>query len=248
MLRLTCSLFFFQRCVKLLCSVMLALGQMDGTRQSAFLLSSPPLAALHSMAEMKTPLYPAYALQGQPCSSSASSSSPSSSLSSSPSPPLGSPTQGSLKHLSSSPGGLSSLGTPPPHISIATPHGIQDILSRPIMHCLPSLAGAALTPSTSVSQATVASTSSPAGLLAGLPRFSSLSPPPPPHPGLYFSPSAVAVARYPKPLSELQGRTPIFWPGMMQSPPWRDARLACGPRKCFIFWMMGTNCHLWDQF
>ncbi|XP_077332541.1 homeobox protein Nkx-6.1 [Lithobates pipiens] len=211
---------------------MLALGQMDGTRQSAFLLSSPPLAALHSMAEMKTPLYPAYALQGQPCSSSASSSSPSSSLSSSPSPPLGSPTQGSLKHSSSSPGGLSSLGTPPPHISIATPHGIQDILSRPIMHCLPSLAGAALTPSTSVSQATVASTSSPAGLLAGLPRFSSLSPPPPPHPGLYFSPSAaVAVARYPKPLSELQGRTPIFWPGVMQSPPWRDARLACGPHQ-----------------
>uniref|UniRef100_A0A8C0J7H3 NK6 homeobox 1 n=2 Tax=Chelonoidis abingdonii TaxID=106734 RepID=A0A8C0J7H3_CHEAB len=60
-----------------------------------------------------------------------------------------------------------------------------------------------------------------------LPRFSSLSPPPPP-PGLYFSPSAAAVAvgRYPKPLAELPGRTPIFWPGVMQSPPWRDARLA----------------------
>ncbi|XP_025777953.1 homeobox protein Nkx-6.1 [Puma concolor] len=38
---------------------MLAVGAMEGTRQSAFLLSSPPLAALHSMAEMKTPLYPA---------------------------------------------------------------------------------------------------------------------------------------------------------------------------------------------
>ncbi|XP_012369719.1 homeobox protein Nkx-6.1 [Octodon degus] len=75
--------------------------------------------------------------------------------------------------------------------------------------------------------------SSPAGLLAGLPRFGSLSPPPPP-PGLYFSPSAAAVAavgRYPKPLAELPGRTPIFWPGVMQSPPWRDARLACTPHQ-----------------
>uniref|UniRef100_A0A8C0J6V2 NK6 homeobox 1 n=1 Tax=Chelonoidis abingdonii TaxID=106734 RepID=A0A8C0J6V2_CHEAB len=65
-----------------------------------------------------------------------------------------------------------------------------------------------------------------------LPRFSSLSPPPPP-PGLYFSPSAAAVAvgRYPKPLAELPGRTPIFWPGVMQSPPWRDARLACTPHQ-----------------
>ncbi|KAG9480630.1 hypothetical protein GDO78_012213 [Eleutherodactylus coqui] len=214
---------------------MLALGQMDGTRQSAFLLSSPPLAALHSMAEMKTPLYPAYTLPSQPCSSSISSSS-SSSSSSSPSPPLGSPSQLSLKHSSSSPpatGGLSSLGTPPPQISLATPHGINDILSRPIMHCMPSLAGAALTPSSSVSPAAVASTSSPAaGLLAALPRFSSLSPPPPPHPGLYFSPTAaVAVARYPKPLTELPGRTPIFWPGVMQSSPWRDARLACAPHQ-----------------
>ncbi|XP_075045712.1 homeobox protein Nkx-6.1 [Mixophyes fleayi] len=211
---------------------MLALGQMDGSRQSAFLLSSPPLAALHSMAEMKTPLYPAYALPSQPCSSSTSSSA-SSSSSSSPSPPLGSPSQMSLKHSSSSSpstGGLSSLGTPPPHISAATPHGINDILSRPIMHYMPSLAGTALTSTTSVSPTTVASTSSPAGLLAGLTRFSSLSPPPPPHPGLYFSPSAaVAVARYPKPLTDLPGRTPIFWPGMMQSPPWRDARLTCGP-------------------
>ncbi|KAG8454379.1 hypothetical protein GDO86_000849 [Hymenochirus boettgeri] len=212
---------------------MLTLGQMDGTRQSAFLLSSPPLAALHSMAEMKTPLYPAYTLPIPPCSSASSSSS--SSSSSSPSPPLNSPTPISLKHSSSSSpssGGLSSLGTPPPHVSVATPHGINDILSRPVLSCLPSLSGTALTTSTSVASAAVASTSSPAGLLAGLPRFSSLSPPPPPHPGLYFSPSAaVAVARYPKPLTDLPGRTPIFWPGVMQSPPWRDARLACGPHQ-----------------
>lgn len=39
--------------------------------------------------------------------------------------------------------------------------------------------------------AAAAAASSPAGLLAGLPRFSSLGPPPPP-PGLYFSPSAAA--------------------------------------------------------
>ncbi|XP_039073016.1 homeobox protein Nkx-6.1 isoform X2 [Hyaena hyaena] len=151
---------------------------MEGTRQSAFLLSSPPLAALHSMAEMKTPLYPAAY------------------------PPL----PAGLKPPTA--GGLSSLGSPPQQLSAATPHGINDILSRP-------------------------AASSPAGLLAGLPRFSSLSPPPPP-PGLYFSPSAAAVAavgRYPKPLAELPGRTPIFWPGVMQSPPWRDARLACTPHQ-----------------
>ncbi|XP_021019214.1 homeobox protein Nkx-6.1 isoform X2 [Mus caroli] len=150
---------------------------MEGPRQSAFLLSSPPLAALHSMAEMKTPLYPAAAHN-----------------------------PGGLKPPAA--GGLSSLGSPPQQLSAATPHGINDILSRP-------------------------AASSPAGLLAGLPRFSSLSPPPPP-PGLYFSPSAAAVAavgRYPKPLAELPGRTPIFWPGVMQSPPWRDARLACTPHQ-----------------
>uniref|UniRef100_A0A3B3ZGG6 Homeobox domain-containing protein n=1 Tax=Periophthalmus magnuspinnatus TaxID=409849 RepID=A0A3B3ZGG6_9GOBI len=140
---------------------------MDGSRQSAFLLSTPPLAALHSMTEMKTPLYPAYPL---------SSSGPNSSTS--------------------------------PQCSSATPHGINDILNRP-------------------------STSSSTGSSAvGSSTFSSLSPPPPP--GLYFSPSAaaVAVARYPKPLADLPGRTPIFWPGVMQSPHWRDARFACSPRKC----------------
>ncbi|XP_029441011.1 homeobox protein Nkx-6.1 [Rhinatrema bivittatum] len=181
---------------------MLAVGPMDGSRQSAFLLGSPPLAALHSMAEMKTPLYPAYAL---PCPAPASSSS-SSSCSSSPSPPLGSPKA------------PAPLGSPPPQLAAAaTPHGINDILSRPSLACAPP-------------------SSAPAGgLLAGLPRFGSLSPPPPPPPpGLYFSPSAaaaLAVARYPKPLAELPGRTPIFWPGVMQSPPWRDARLACGPHQ-----------------
>ncbi|XP_016136477.1 homeobox protein Nkx-6.1 [Sinocyclocheilus grahami] len=179
---------------------MLAVGQMDGSRQSAFLLNTPPLAALHSMTEMKTPLYPAYPL---------SSTGPASSTS----PTATSPNPGGIPV--SSPGikistGLSTFGA---QCSIATPHGINDILSRPSM-----FTGAA-----------AAAASSPAGILSGLPRFSSLSPPPPP--GLYFSPSAaaVAVARYPKPLTDLPGRTPIFWPGVMQSPHWRDARFACSP-------------------
>ncbi|VCW70426.1 unnamed protein product [Gulo gulo] len=115
---------------------MLAVGAMEGTRQSAFLLSSPPLAALHSMAEMKTPLYPAAypPLPAGPPSSSSSSSS-----SSSPSPPLGAHNPGSLKPPTA--GGLSSLGSPPQQLSAATPHGINDILSRPSM---PVASGAAL--------------------------------------------------------------------------------------------------------
>ncbi|XP_074444615.1 homeobox protein Nkx-6.1 isoform X2 [Larus michahellis] len=204
---------------------MLALGQMDGApRQGAFLLGSPPLAALHSMAEMKAPLYPAYPLPAGPASSSSASASP---ASASPSPPLGSPGLKAPAAASAAAGGLSALGSAPPQLSAATPHGINDILSRPSMP-LPGAALASASPSAS-------SAAAPAGLLAGLPRFGSLSPPPPPPPALYFSPgaaaaaAAVAAGRYPKPLAELPGRTPIFWPGVMQSPPWRDARLACAP-------------------
>ncbi|XP_073333643.1 homeobox protein Nkx-6.1 [Pagrus major] len=179
---------------------MLAVGQMDGSRQS-FLLSTPPLAALHSMAEMKTPLYPAYPL---------SSSGPTSSTS----PATTSPNPGGMAvsspGIKSSSGPSSGLGSPQ-QCSSATPHGINDILSRPSLHA-------------------AAAASSSAGILSGLPRFGSLSPPPP---GLYFSPSAaaVAVARYPKPLADLPGRTPIFWPGVMQNPHWRDARFACSPHQ-----------------
>ncbi|XP_051960796.1 homeobox protein Nkx-6.1-like [Xyrauchen texanus] len=183
---------------------MLAVGQMDGSRQSAFLLNTPPLAALHSMTEMKTPLYPAYPL---------SSTGPASSNS----PTATSPNPGGIPV--SSPGiktsnGLSTFVSPH-QFAIATPHGINDILSRPAV--VSSGAAAAI------------AASSPTGILSGLPRFSSMSPPP--SHGLYFSPSAaaVAVARYPKPLTDLPGRTPIFWPGVMQSPHWRDARFACSP-------------------
>ncbi|KAM3874060.1 homeobox protein Nkx-6.1 [Diretmus argenteus] len=196
---------------------MLAVGQMDGSRQSAFLLSTPPLAALHSMTEMKTPLYPAYPL---------SSTGPASSTS----PAATSPNPGGMAAVCS-PGiiasatGLSSSGLgSPQHSAAATPHGINDILSRP------SVFSSAVAASGAAAVAVAAASSSAAGILTGLPRFSSLSPPPPP--GLYFSPgAAVAVARYPKPLADLPGRTPIFWPGVMQSPHWRDARFACSPHQ-----------------
>ncbi|KAG7499142.1 homeobox Nkx [Solea senegalensis] len=193
---------------------MLAVGQMDGSRQSAFLLSTPPLAALHSMTEMKTPLYPAYPLSssGPNCSTSPATTSPN---------PGGMAV--SSPGIKSSTGLSSGLGSPQ-QSSSATPHGINDILNRPI----------ACATTATVAAAAAAAASSSAGLLSGLPRFSSLSPPPPP-PGLYFSPSAaaaaVAVARYPKPLAELPGRTPIFWPGVMQSPHWRDARFQCSPHQ-----------------
>ncbi|KAM3600605.1 uncharacterized protein V6R79_025742 [Siganus canaliculatus] len=210
---------------------MLAVGQMDGSRQSAFLLSTPPLAALHSMTEMKTPLYPAYPL---------SSPGPNSSTS----PATTSPNPGGM--AVSSPGiksstGLSSGLGSPQQCSSATPHGINDILSRPSTTASSGAAAGAGTGSgagaaVAAAAAAAAASSSSAGLLSGLPRFSSLSPPPPP--GLYFSPSAaaaaVAVARYPKPLAELPGRTPIFWPGVMQSPHWRDARFACSPHQSSV--------------
>ncbi len=136
---------------------MLAVGQMDGNRQSAFVLGSAPLAALHNMAEMKTSLFP-YALQN----------------------PAGFKTH-SFSSMSSG-------------IPLGTPHGITDILGRPI---------------TSAGQ-----------LLSGFPRISGLTPA-----GMYFNPAA--VSRYPKPLTELPGRAPIFWPGMMQGSPWRDPRVPC---------------------
>nr|XP_025948981.1 homeobox protein Nkx-6.2-like [Dromaius novaehollandiae] len=131
---------------------------MDGTRQSAFVLGSAPLAALHNMAEMKTSLFP-YALQNPPGFKA---------------PALG---------------GLNA------QLPLGTPHGISDILGRPV-----GPAG---------------------GLLGGLPRLGGLAA----SAGVYFGPAA--VSRYPKPLAELPGRPPIFWPGVVQGSAWRDPRLAC---------------------
>lgn len=141
---------------------MLAVGQMDANRQSAFVLSSAPLAALHNMAEMKTSLFP-YALQN--------------------------PSGFKAPAL----GGLNT------QLPLGTPHGISDILGRPV--------------------------GSASNLLGGLPRINGLAA----SAGMYFSPAA--VSRYPKPLAELPGRPPIFWPGVVQGSPWRDPRLAC-PGKC----------------
>lgn len=141
---------------------MLAVGQMDANRQSAFVLSSAPLAALHNMAEMKTSLFP-YALQN--------------------------PSGFKAPAL----GGLNT------QLPLGTPHGISDILGRPV--------------------------GSAGNLLGGLPRINGLAA----SAGMYFSPAA--VSRYPKPLAELPGRPPIFWPGVVQGSPWRDPRLAC-PGKC----------------
>lgn len=141
---------------------MLAVGQMDANRQSAFVLGSTPLAALHNMAEMKSSLFP-YALQN--------------------------PSGFKAPAL----GGLNT------QLPLGTPHGISDILGRPV--------GAA------------------GNLLGGLPRINGLAA----SAGVYFGPAA--VSRYPKPLAELPGRPPIFWPGVVQGSPWRDPRLTC-PGKC----------------
>lgn len=85
-------------------------------------------------------------------------------------------------------------------LPLGTPHGISDILGRPV-----GAAGG--------------------GLLGGLPRLNGLAS----SAGVYFGPAAVARG-YPKPLAELPGRPPIFWPGVVQGSPWRDPRLA-GPGR-----------------
>lgn len=123
------------------------------TRQSAFVLSNPPLAALHNMTEMKVPSTSANLLSQSPYTS-----------------------PGSFKPSSS-------LAT-----SLATPHGITDILSR---------AGAPFSN-------------------LGLPRLNSGT-------GMYLNSAAAAAAaaRLPKPLAELPGRPPIYWPGVLNSSAWR---------------------------
>ncbi|XP_077353620.1 homeobox protein Nkx-6.1 isoform X1 [Festucalex cinctus] len=198
---------------------------------------TPPLAALSSMAadvngspqsqsqsqprpgsrsQCQSTQYPAYPLAPAAAAAASAASSP---ATSSP---------------SSSPGLKSSglVGSPPPPqlCSSATPHGINDILNRP--RAAPSAASL--------------------GVLGALqqPRFGgggggggSLSPPAPaqaapPSAGFYFSPAAAAAAamvRYPmKPLSELPGRTPFFWPGVVQGAHWRDARFACSPQQSCV--------------
>ncbi|XP_037607905.1 homeobox protein Nkx-6.1 [Sebastes umbrosus] len=197
---------------------MLAVGQMDGSgsgtgsgsRQSAFLLSTPPLAALHSMTELKTPLYQNPAYQNHQNHQNPDNSSPN---------PGG--MAGSSPGLKTSSTGGPGLGPGCGLGSSATPHGINDILSRPSLLGLSSSGGVVLS---GLQQVPV---SVPV-------RFGSLSPPPPP--GLYFSPgSGAVVGRYPKPLTDLPGRTPIFWPGVLQSPHhWRDRFCSPHPNSVLL--------------
>nr|XP_060622810.1 homeobox protein Nkx-6.2 [Anolis sagrei ordinatus] len=174
---------------------MLAVGPMEANRPpGAFVLSSgsgsAPLAALHSMAEMKSSLFP-YALQG---------------------PPGGAP----FKAPAGSGGGGGGGGAA--QFALGTPHGISDILGRPL--------GAAA-----------------GNLLTGLPRLNGLAAAAAAA-GMYFSPAAAAVVpRYPKPLAELPGRPPIFWPGVMQGSPWRDPRLGCPAQAGMVLDKDGKKKH-----
>ena len=131
-------------------------SQVARSQQSSLsVLSSPPLAALHNMTEMKIP------------SSSSSLLTPYS-------------QNAGLKQ-----GAFSA--------SPATPHSIQDILAR---------------------QATSQAFHS--GLAALQPRLNTTAA------GLYLNSAAAAASRFPKPLTDLPGRTPIYWPGMLQGPgSWR---------------------------
>ncbi|KAL2083562.1 hypothetical protein ACEWY4_021335 [Coilia grayii] len=78
-------------------------------------------------------------------------------------------------------------------IPLGTPHGISDILGRPI---------------TTAGQ-----------LFSGFSRINGLAT----SAGMYFNP----VSRYAKPMTELPGRAPIFWSGVMQTTQWRDSRVPC---------------------
>ncbi|CAN0079266.1 unnamed protein product [Bubo scandiacus] len=211
---------------------MLALGQMDGApRQGAFLLGSPPLAALHSMAEMKAPLYPAYPLPAGPASSSSASASP---ASASPSPPLGSPRpEGSRRRrgraLGAGLGPAAALGRHPRTVSTTSSAGPP---------C--PLPGAAL------------ASASPSALLGGSRRaaggaapFRQPQPPAaaaaaPPPPALYFSPGAARRRRRRRrgrrALPQAAGRAArpdahLLAGGDAEPAPGGDARLACAPHQ-----------------
>ncbi|XP_062989344.1 homeobox protein Nkx-6.2 [Elgaria multicarinata webbii] len=107
------------------------------------------------------------------------------------------------------------LGSLNAQLPLGTPHGISDILGRPV-------AGAAA-----------------GNLLTGLPRLNGLASAA--AAGMYFNPAA--VSRYPKPLAELPGRPPIFWPGVMQGSPWRDPRLACPAQAGMVLDKDGKKKH-----
>ncbi|XP_061546449.1 homeobox protein Nkx-6.2 [Phycodurus eques] len=162
---------------------------MEANRQSAFVLGSTPLAALHNMTEMKTSLFP-YGLQHSPAGFKAPS--------------------------------LSSLNSQ--LLSGATPHGISDILGRPI-----TSAGQLL----SAGFPRINGINGLAGTAAAAAAAAAAA-------GMYFGP---AVSRYPKPLAELPGRAPIFWPGVMQGSPWRDPRVPCPSQSSLMMDKDGKKKH-----
>lgn len=123
-----------------------SMAAAETQRQSAFVLSSPQLAALHNMTEMKTP---------RSCSSPPNLQNPYTNFS-----------QTSLKQLSLA---MSQAGTS---------HRISDILNRP--HVQNPL---------------------------GLPQLNA---------SMYLNSQAGFK------LAELPGRPPIYWPGMIGGPNWRQ--------------------------
>ena len=148
------------------------------SRGSAFVLSNPPLAALHNMTEMKVP----------PVSSSL--------MCSSQNPVYTSMSQAALKQMA-----LNSSAA-------GTPHGIHDILTR-----------------------NHSALAAHYGQLTGLPRLNVGGSPG----GVYLN-SAVA-SRFPKPIAELPGRTPIYWPGVLQNPAWRPTG---------VYGKQNANPHIYD--
>ncbi|KAF7247221.1 Homeobox protein Nkx-6.2 [Varanus komodoensis] len=115
------------------------------------------------------------------------------------------------------------LGSLNAQLPLGTPHGISDILGRPVSGAAAAAAAATAT----------------GNLLTGLPRLNGLATAA--AAGMYFNPAA--VSRYPKPLAELPGRPPIFWPGVMQGSPWRDPRLACPAQAGMVLDKDGKKKH-----
>lgn len=134
---------------------------VEASRQSAFVLSSPPLAALHNMTEMKMP--PSAAAVASTAADYAKFA-------------LG----GGNARAS-----LAGLGTP---------HGIQDILSRPGMNFAQ----------------------------LGLPRLNTAAAMYFNGPAAAAA-AAVSSGRFPKPVADLPGRSAVYWPGMLQgTAAWRS--------------------------
>uniref|UniRef100_A0A8C5X277 NK6 homeobox 1 n=1 Tax=Malurus cyaneus samueli TaxID=2593467 RepID=A0A8C5X277_9PASS len=180
---------------------------MDGApRQGAFLLGSPPLAACTAWPRLKRRCTPAYPLPaGARLLLLRSLLRPSASPSAARAPR----PQGARRSAAAR--GALGAGHAPPQLSAATPHA----------------ALASASPSASRGARRAAGRTAPL-TAASAPRRRR-------RPPSTSAPGAAAAAAWPpglpKPLAELPGRTPIFWPGVMQSPPWRDARLACAPHQ-----------------